>query len=129
MKTVKDLQEQVNAKRAEIAAIYEGKATTVDGEPRYDITVKELEDLRQKNRELDAIAVELEAAREADDMFQKNQRAIREAGKGVNHLPTGGDEGKGRREPQREVKSLGELFVESQQYKQRSGVNGLTVLS
>ncbi|NUQ86376.1 MAG: phage major capsid protein [Anaerolineales bacterium] len=116
MKTVKELQEQVNAKRAEIAKIYEGKATTVDGEARYDLTIQELEEVRQKNRELDALAIELENAREADEMFKKNQAAIREAGKGVNHLPLGG-EPKGRREEQREVKTLGQMFVESDAYQ------------
>lgn len=115
MKTVKEMQGQVNAKRAEIAKIYEGKATTVDGEARYDITVKELEDVRNLNKELDALAVELENAREADESFKKNQREIREAGKGVNHLPLGG-EPKGRRE-EREVKSLGQMFVESDAYQ------------
>lgn len=118
MKTVKELQEQVNAKRAEIAALYEGKATTVDGEARYDLTLKELEDVRQKNRELDALAVELENARDADEMFKKNQASIREANRGVNHLPLGGDEGKGRRRDEpREVKSLGQMFIESEAYK------------
>lgn len=116
MKTVKELQEQVNAKRAEIAKIYEGKATTVDGEARYDLTIQELEEVRQKNRELDALAMELENAREADEMFKKNQAAIREAGKGVNHLPLGG-EAKGRRNEQREAKSLGQMFIESEAYK------------
>lgn len=116
MKTVKELQEQVNAKRAEIAKIYEGKATTVDGEARYDLTIQELEEVRQKNRELDALAVELENAREADEMFKKNQAAIREAGKGVNHLPLG-SEAKGRRNEQREVKTLGQMFIESDAYK------------
>lgn len=127
MKTVKELQEQVNAKREEIAKIYEGKATSVDGEPRYDLTVQELEDLRQKNRELDAIHVELENARDADEMFKKNQAAIREANRPANSLPMNrGEEGKGHQQP-REVKSLGQLFVESEQYKNRRGVNGLTV--
>lgn len=128
MKTVKELQEQVNAKRAEIAALYEGKATTVDGEARYDLTLAQLEDIRQKNRELDALAVELENAREADEMFKKNQSAIREANRGVNHLPLGEHDAKGRRNEQpREVKSLGQMFVESEQYTKRKGVNGLTV--
>lgn len=128
MKTVKELQEQVNAKRAEIAALYEGKATTVDGEARYDLTISQLEEVRQKNRELDALAVELENARDADEMFKKNQASIREANRGVNHLPLGGDDAKGRRnDPPREVKSLGQMFVESEQYKNRHGVNGLTV--
>jgi len=127
MKSVKELQEQVNAKRDEIAKIYEGKATSVDGEARYDLTIKELEDVRQKNRELDAIHIELEAARDADEMFKKNQAAIRESNRPATSLPMNrGDEGKSR-EPQREAKSLGQLFVESDQYKNRRGVNGLTV--
>jgi len=127
MKSVKELQEQVNAKRDEIANIYEGKATSVDGEARYDLTIKELEDVRQKNRELDAIHIELEAARDADEMFKKNQAAIRESNRPATSLPMNrGDEGKSR-EPQREAKSLGQLFVESDQYKNRRGVNGLTV--
>jgi len=127
MKSVKELQEQVNAKRTEIANIYEGKATSVDGEARYDLTIKELEDVRQKNRELDAIHIELEAARDADEMFKKNQAAIRESNRPATSLPMNrGDEGKSR-EPQREAKSLGQLFVESDQYKNRRGVNGLTV--
>jgi len=127
MKSVKELQEQVNAKRDEIAKIYEGKATSVDGEARYDLTIKELEDVRQKNRELDAIHIELEAARDADEMFKKNQAAIRESNRPATSLPMGGKAQDGGRQEPRQVKSLGQLFVESQEYKERRGIKGLEV--
>jgi len=75
MKTAKELQEQLNAKRDELAQKYEGKATTVDGEARYDLTVKELDEVRALNKEIDDIAVNLERAKDADSIYLKNQRS------------------------------------------------------
>jgi HK97 family phage major capsid protein len=118
MKTVKELQEQVNAKRDEIAKVYEGKATTVDGQARYDLTVKEVESVRALNKELDDLAVELESARETDDIYQKNQKAIRDAKEPASQLPMNGKRAEGARREQREVKTLGQMFVESREYKE-----------
>jgi len=121
MKTVKELQDQLNAKRAELAKKYEGKATSVDGEARYDLSVKELDEVRALNKELDSIAIELEDAREVDEIFQKNQKGIRDANQPAMQLPLGSPSpqpspaGRGGKQ----AKSLGQMFVESDGYKNR----------
>lgn len=128
MKSVKELTEQLNAKRTELAKMYEGKATTVDGEARYDLTVKELDQVRALNKEIDAIAVDMEAARETDEIFQKNQQAIRQSQQPAQQLTLGN--GKNAQAPgqrQGEVKSLGQMFVESAAYKNRERKRDINV--
>jgi len=121
MKTVKELQELLNAKQAELAAIFEKAKTKVDGEDRYDLTPAQLEDVKARNAELNDIGVQLEAAKELDVIYQKNQKAIRDGGRPAGQLPLGGNAGgAGSGDSRRtEAKSLGELFVESEQYTGR----------
>ena len=125
MKSVKELQDQLNAKRDELAKIYEAKKTTVDGEARYDLSVKELEDVRALNKEVDAVAVELEGAKEVDSIYQKNAQAIREGQRPATQLPMN-TSGKAS-DQRRQVKSLGELFIESDGYKNRQSKRDIIV--
>lgn len=120
----KDLQEKLNVKRGELADIFEKAKTKVDGEDRYNLTPEQLDDVKARNAEIDDIAKQVEDAKAADSIFQKNAQAIRDAHRPANHLPFNG--GKGDNE-QRQVKSLGDMFVESDAYKNRRGVKDLKV--
>lgn len=124
----KDLLEKLNVKRAELAAIFAKAATKVDGQDRYNLTPEQLEDVKARNAEIDDLAKQVEELKAADEIYQKNAQAIRESNRAATSLPLGSKTQDGGRQPeQREVKSLGELFVESQEYKERRGINGLEV--
>lgn len=127
MKTVKELQDQLNAKQAELAEIFEKAKTKVDGQDRYNLTPDQVEDVKSRNAELNDIGVQLEQAKEVDAIYQKTQASIRENNRPATSLPMGSKNDNGGRQEPRQAKSLGGMFVESEQYKSRRGVNGLTV--
>lgn len=127
MKTVKELQEQLNAKQAELAEIFEKAKTKVDGQDRYNLTPEQVEDVKSRNAELNDIGAQLEQAKDVDAIYQKTQAAIRENNRPATSLPMGGKNDNGGRQEPRQVKSLGQLFVESQEYKERRGIKGLEV--
>lgn len=115
----KELLEKLNAKRAELAAIFAKAATKVDGQDRYNLTPEQLDDVKARNAEIDDLAKQVEDMKFADDVFQKNAVAIRESNRPASQLPLGGGQKaeSGIPNGQREVKSLGQLFVESEGYK------------
>ena len=124
----KDMLEKLNAKRAELAEIFAKAATKVDGQDRYNLTPAQLDDVKARNAEIDDLARQIEDAKFADDVFQKNAQALRESNRPASQLPLGGGQKTdGRAHEQREVKSLGQLFVEAQEYKNRRGIKGLEV--
>ena len=124
----KELVEKLNAKRAELAEIFAKAATKVDGQDRYNLTPAQLDDVKARNAEIDDLARQIEDAKFADDVFQKNAQALRESNRPASQLPLGGAKNaEGRAHEQREVKSLGQLFVEAQEYKNRRGIKGLEV--
>lgn len=124
----KELVEKLNAKRAELAEIFAKAATKVDGQDRYNLTPAQLDDVKARNAEIDDLARQIEDAKFADDVFQKNAQALRESNRPASQLPLGGGQKTdGRAHEQREVKSLGQLFVEAQEYKNRRGIKGLEV--
>lgn len=119
MKTVKELQGMLEAKRAELAKIFEEKKTSVDGEDRYDLDAKGLENVRALNAEIDDLAQQLEEAKEVDQVYQKNAQAIKDANHAASNLPLNrGSDGGQKTEDRKEQKTLGELFVESEAYQQ-----------
>ena len=124
MKSVKELQGQLNAKRDELAGMFEKAKVKVDGEDRYDFTTAQLEDVKSRNAEIDGIAMELENAKALDDVYQRNAAAIREGQRPASQLPMNTS---GKAEPRREVKSLGQLFVESDGYKNRQSKRDIIV--
>lgn len=126
MKTVKELQEQLNAKQAELAEIFENSKTKVDGQDRYNLTPEQVEDVKNRNAELNDLGAQLEQAKDVDAIYQKTQAAIRESNRPATSLPMGGKTQDGGQQP-RQVKSLGQLFVESDEYKNRRGIKGLEV--
>lgn len=125
MKTVKELQELLNAKRAELAAIFEKAKTKVDGQDRYNLDEKQLDDVRARNAEIDDLAKQLEDAKSMDDIYQKNAQALREGNRPAAQLPM--NNSGTAPEPRKQMKSLGELFVESDAYKNRQRKRDINV--
>lgn len=123
----KELLEKLNAKRAELAAIFAKAAVKVDGQDRYNLTPEQLEDVKARNVEIDDLAKQVEDLKAADEIFQKNTDALRASMRPANQLPLGSKNQDGARQPERQVKSLGEMFVESQEYKERRGIKNLEV--
>lgn len=124
----KDMLDKLNAKRAELAEIFAKAAVKIDGQDRYNLTPAQLDDVKARNAEIDDLARQIEDAKFADEVFQKNAQALRESNRPASQLPLGGGQKTdGRRQEQREVKSLGQLFVEAQEYKNRRGIKGLEV--
>lgn len=125
MKTVKDLQDNLNIKQGELAAIFEKAKTKVDGQDRFDLTTEQLEDVKRRNTELNDLGVQLEEAKLMDDVYQRNAKAIRDGNRPAINLPLGGDpETRQQRQP---VKSLGELFTEHEAFKNRKSVKRIEV--
>ncbi len=123
----KELLEKLNAKRAELAAIFEKAKTKVDGQDRYNLTTEQLEDVKARNAEIDDLAKQVEEAKKVDEIYQNNVKAIHEAMQPASQLPLS-KQGKGDRgQPQREVKSLGQLFVESEAYLHRKSNKNVEV--
>ncbi len=122
----KQLLEKLNAKRAELAEIFAKAATKVDGQDRYNLTPAQLDDVKARNAEIDDLAKQIEDLQAADEIFQKNNEAMRASNRPANQLPLG-QKNDGERQQTREVKSLGQLFVESREYKERRGIKGLEV--
>ena len=128
MKTVKDLQGTLNAKQAELAAIFEAAKTKVDGVDAYNLTPVQLEDVKARNAELNDLGAQLEEAKTVDSIYQANAKAMRDSNRPASQLPLGGGQkAEGRAQEQREVKSLGQMFVEADEYKNRRGIKGLEV--
>lgn len=115
----KELLEKLNAKRAELAEIFAKAATKVDGQDRYNLTPVQLDDVKARNAEIDDLAKQVEDLKFADDVYQKNAQALRDSQRPASQLPLGGGQKTdgGMRQDRREVKSLGQLFVESEGYK------------
>lgn len=122
----KELLEKLNAKRAELAAIFAKAATKVDGQDRYNLTPEQLEDVKARNAEIDDLAKQVEDAKSVDTIYQANAKALREGNRPASQLPLGGEKGASTG-AQREVKSLGQLFVEAEEYKNRRGIKGVEV--
>ena len=124
----KELLEKLNAKRAELAEIFAKAATKVDGQDRYNLTPAQLDDVKARNAEIDDLAMQIENMKSADEIFQANAKAMRESNRPASQLPLGGAKNaEGKAHEQRDVKSLGQLFVEAQEYKNRRGIKGLEV--
>jgi HK97 family phage major capsid protein len=116
----------LDAKRAELAAIFAKAATKVDGADRYNLTPEQLDDVKARNAEIDALAVEIENLKAVDEIYQRNAAAIRHGNQPASQLPLGGGKS-GEQQQQREMKSLGQLFVENEAYKMRRSVKSIEV--
>lgn len=114
MKSVKELTNEINAKRMALAEIFEKAAASVDGETRYNLDDAALSDVRRRNNELEALGVELEKAREIENLAQK----MADVRQPATHLPLNADGAKAAR-PEPQAKSLGEMFVQAKSYAER----------
>lgn len=121
IRTVAEVQEELDAKNGALVEIFE-KAKTDEG---YDMTPDVLDDVRARNEEINDLGTELEKAREVDELYQKAREAVREANKPASHLPLNGKSRQDAQQQQphpnggngRQVKTLGEMFTESDRYK------------
>lgn len=121
----KELEGKLNAKRAELAAIFEKAATKQDGQDRYNLTPEQLDDVKARNAEIDDLAKQVENLKFADEVYQKNAQAIRDNGRAASNLPLGSKQESDNKP--RQTKTLGQMFVEAEAYKNRQGVKGLEV--
>ncbi len=113
MKTVKQLQEEISQKRDALMEIFD-KTKTDDG---YQMTPEQVEDVRKRNDELDALRKELEQAKEMDATYQSLAREIKESQRPAMEMPLGG--GAGGAQKTRPL-TLGELFVKAEAYLKRA---------
>jgi len=123
----KELLEKLNAKRAELAAIFEKAKTKVDGQDRYNLTPEQLEDVKARNTEINDLAKQVEDAKAVDTIYQNNVKAIKEGQRPASQLPLSGDQRSAVSGQRKEVKSLGQLFVESDAYKNRERKKDINV--
>ena len=123
----KELLEKLNAKRAELAAIFEKAKTKVDGQDRYNLTPEQLEDVKARNTEINDLAKQVEDAKAVDTIYQNNVKAIKEGQRPASQLPLSGDQRSAGSGQRKEVKSLGQLFVESDAYKNRERKKDINV--
>ena len=126
MKTVKELQGTLNAKQAELAEIFEKAATKVDGQNAYNLSPAQLDDVKARNAELNDLGAQLEEAKSLDEIYQRNAQSQRAANRPASQLPLGGKMA-GSETHAEQAKSLGQMFVGSDEYKDRRGVKGLEV--
>jgi len=123
----KELLAKLDAKRAELAAIFAKAATKVDGQDRYNLTPEQLEDVKARNAEIDDLAKQVEDAKAIDSIFQANQKAIREANSPAGQLPLNAGNQQPLGQQPKQVKSLGQLFVESEAYKNHKDAKNIEV--
>jgi len=122
----KELLEKLNVKRAELAAIFEKAKTKVDGQDRYNLTPEQLEDVRARNTEIDDLAKQVEDAKMIDEVYQRNAKAIKDGQRPASQLPLGSGQPSAGSD-QKQIKSLGRLFVESEAYKNRERKRDINV--
>lgn len=123
IRTVAEVQDELDAKQTALNEIFQ-KAQTDDG---IKMDADTLDDVRARNEELNYLGQELEKAREIDELYQKNQAAIREQAAQKNqpaqNLPLGNGNQKRNDQPDPSnplgglQKSLGEMFTGSKEYK------------
>ena len=105
-----ELREKLAAKRQELAAIFEKY-------PDLDMPDEVAEEIKRRNDELTDLGKEFDRLREAEEIARKNAEELDRLDKPIGRMvhanrPDGTDLGGGRR-----LKTLGELFVESDAYK------------
>jgi HK97 family phage major capsid protein len=130
IRSVAEVQEELAAKQRGLAEIFEA-AKNDNGE--LVMTADQVDDVRAKNEELDALGEEMEKAREMDTIYQKNQQAVRDAAKPAMNLPFPGAKAAPQPQqpngftPQQAPKSLGKLFVDAKGYKNWESGNSMEI--
>ncbi len=112
-----ELSQQLEQKRAEYKGKYESyeEKTMPNGEKARDIPANDLEGLQALMKDINDLGEKYEKAYEADKFAKENQKALEDDKRAVNRIGLG--EGK---EKSYETKSLGELFVNSKEFKENA---------
>lgn len=116
MSKLVQMAEEITAKRQALAEIF--AIHTVNGE--LDMPMNVVEDVRAKNDELTDLSKKYEQALEAESIAKENKSALENLERepvGSVRFPSNGN-GRG---DERVVKSIGELFAESKEYKAHIG--------
>lgn len=116
METVEDLNGVIAQKQGELAQIFE-KAKRPDG-GGLDMTQAQVEDVQARNNELTALSKKLETAKTVDEAWKRNQEYIRSQNRAASNLNLGGGKG-GHDGAQTSAKSLGQMVVQSEEFKNR----------
>lgn len=125
MPTYKELESDRTKKAGELKSFMDSKKK--DGQ--YDMTGEDLAEVRRRNAELNDVGVKCDQARELEAIDAAAIKAARlpqpvAGGQGGNllHPKAGPDEpGTGLSDPARAMKSLGEMFTESDEFKANCG--------
>lgn len=112
LKTVKDLQGTIAQKQSELNDLFV-KTRKDDG--TYDMTAAQVEDVKTRNDELTALGRDLDQAKMVDETYQRNAEYVKEQNRASSNLNLGGGKGADGSKPQ--TKSVGELFTESDGFK------------
>lgn len=84
-----------------------------------NFTTEQIEQFQQMNAEVNEIAAKYEAQRDIEAAVQRNADAVKQFNAPTNALPVEGNDG----DAQREIKSIGELFTESQEFQREFKLN------
>ncbi|MDQ3833993.1 MAG: phage major capsid protein [Actinomycetota bacterium] len=120
MPTVLEMQRDLDQKRGELARIFEEYKTDQKDEGG-NVVFKAgipIDEIKKRNDELTELGKTLDEAKEMDEIYQKSIRDIQESRKANRQFEFSGND-KGENEPSNEGKSLGQLFAESREYKER----------
>jgi HK97 family phage major capsid protein len=118
--SIRTMAEEIAAKRQSLAAIF--AKHTVNGE--LDMPMSVVEDVRSKNAELDDLSKKYEQAVDAERIAQENKAALEQLERqpvGDVRFPVSQGSSFTVTTDAKGNKSLGELFVESKEYKTRAG--------
>jgi hypothetical protein len=105
VKTYKELRAEVDAKQDRLHQLFEGYP---------EIPQERVDQIQQANAELTDLGKQLDQAKSMDEAYQKMQAEIKERARPATGLPTPQE---GRPDPKGSEKSAGQMFVESQEYK------------
>lgn len=118
----KQLGEYVSQQREELKGIFDAHTDTTSGQ--YRMTEDVIKEVRDRNDFLGDVTKHWEGLREVDTIFQKNREELtRLNNEPVKSMPFSPN-GNGNSEARHDVKSLGEQFINSDEYKQNR-VNGI----
>jgi len=116
------LGEYVAKQREELKGIFD--AHTDSGNGQYRMNEEVIKEIRERNDFLGEVTKHWEGMREVDSIFQKNREELTRLNtEPVKSMPFSPNNGT-KPETKAEAKSLGELFINSDEYKQNR-VNGI----
>lgn len=110
MPSARAIGQELAAKRNAVKEFLDAKKTA-DG---YNLSETEIDEVRTKNTELTELGRKYEQALEIENVAADNEKSLRDMNAVVNGLDAPGGAGDGSHGQQ---KTLGQLFVESEQYK------------